>query len=256
MGRIASVSRLVREYGGREAAARIIDRIFRPAGISLGSYLSSPSDQGPQKGGGVDSVFDAIYRSNHWGSSESASGVGSELSFTSDYSIQLVDLIRKMNFRSMFDAPCGDLNWMRDVQSQAKIAYIGGDVSEIALTSARNRAPELDVRLFDICADTFPAVDVWHCRDCLFHLSFGDIRRALENYLKSEIPYAIITTHKSTLLKNNDVETGGFRLLDLERHPISLPRPISYMKDFRKGKDFPRYVGLWSKSQIATAITL
>jgi hypothetical protein len=47
---------------------------------------------------------------------------------------------------------------------------------------------------FDITRDPFPASDVWHCRDCLFHLSFLDIAKALTNFQASAIPYALLTS--------------------------------------------------------------
>ena len=97
--------------------------------------------------------------------------------------------------------------------------------------------------------------DVWHCRDCLFHLPYDDIQRALANFARSGIRYALITTHKSRFLHRNlDVGVGGFRLLDLERSPISLPSPVESISDFQWGRDFPRYVGLWTRQQIADAV--
>jgi hypothetical protein len=108
------------------------------------------------------------------------------------------------------------------------------------------------MQVFDITSDKFPETDVWHCRDCLFHLPFSAVQQALDNFVSSEIPYALITSHRSLIMhKNLDVGYGGFRFLDLERAPFSLPVPLLRIPDYRKGRDFPRYVCLWTREQIA-----
>jgi hypothetical protein len=134
------------------------------------------------------------------------------------------------------------------------IDYVGGDISASLIEDTRRCFPELDLRVFDITTDPFPAADVWHSRDCLFHLPFEAIFSALSNFVDSGIPYALITSHRARLLHRNlDVSFGGFRFLDLERPPISLPRAIERIPDFEFGHDFPRYVCLWSREQVALA---
>lgn len=199
-------------------------------------------------------VFDKIYRGNHWASVESRSGVGSEADFATAYRSRLRDCLTGLGVKRIFDAPCGDLNWIGPLTSDGAFDYLGGDISKTLVHDVKKRHPNLQVQIFDICEDAFPTADVWHCRDCLFHLPFEDIRNALANFSRSNIPYALITTHRSMLHRNLDVPLGGFRYLDLERPPISLSRAESYLKDFRLGRDFPRYVGLWRRETIAAAI--
>jgi hypothetical protein len=151
----------------------------------------------------------------------------------------------------MFDAPCGDLNWILAVVEQTGVTYKGGDIAKQAIELAKQRAPAADVVRFDITSDDFPHVDIWHCRDCLFHLSFEMIEAAMKRFLASGTPFALITTHRALYLRNKDVVPGGFRYLDLRRDPIGLPAALAYLKDFRLGRDFPRYVALWSREQIA-----
>ncbi|RST85175.1 class I SAM-dependent methyltransferase [Aquibium carbonis] len=222
-------------------------------GVSFGSYR--PIGIGAAASVRVhDNVFERIYEENLWNSNESTSGPGSELFYTAGYRQELISFLREEKVTSFFDAPCGDLNWVGEVIDSTGIEYIGGDISPTAVEQAKRRRPELDVRVFDICADQFPKADIWHCRDCLFHLSFADIRRALEHFVESDIEYALITTNKALYLRNLDIETGGCRYLDLERSPVKLPSPVRYLKDFTKGTHFPRYVGVWNRSQIATTL--
>ena len=115
----------------------------------------------------------------------------------------------------MFDAPCGDLNWMVEVLARVEIEYIGGDIADAALASARARLPKSPIDHFDICAEPYPEADLWHCRDTFFHLSFAAIRR----------------------------------LLDLDRPPFNIPPAMRYLNDHASG-EFPRFVGVWSMDSL------
>lgn len=230
---------------------RVVNRIGRPLGINP-FPRAFEYDLAAQHSA---AAFDTIYEDNLWGSEASRSGVGSELAATRRYRAALAGLIRSRGFRSLFDAPCGDLNWMPSLLAEVPISYQGGDISAALVAALAKRHPALAVRQFDICRDAFPSADVWHCRDCLFHLPFADIRMALTNFVTSGIPYALLTTHRARFLHRNlDLRGVGFRFLDLERAPVSLPRPLAYLPDYRSGFDFPRYVGLWSREMIATAL--
>lgn len=233
---------------------RILNKIGRPYGINpfpraFELHLSNDTTN-------CSSIFNKIYENNLWGSSQSRSGPGSEINFTSRYRTELSTLLRERNIRSVFDAPCGDLTWMYEIIMEHQLTYMGGDISH-SLVDNLKKNPKLDIRYFDICEDPFPDAKVWHCRDCLFHLPFNKIKQALENFADSNIPYALLTTHRAHFLhKNLDVSVGGFRFLDLERAPINLPKALHYLQDYRKGIDFPRFVGLWSREDVATALTL
>lgn len=149
----------------------------------------------------------------------------------------------------MFDAPCGDLNWMRYVLDEVSIDYIGGDIAPSALEIARRNRPSTDLRLFDICRDKFPDAELWHCRDALFHLSYDDIWQALSNAAVSSARLALLTTHRGRWMRNVDIRTGDWRHLDLERPPFSFPKAIHYLSDGDR-TEFPRFVGVWSLGQL------
>lgn len=229
---------------------RIVNRIGRPFGINPfpRAFNYNLTTQ-------TEVAFDTIYKENLWGSEDSRSGVGSEMAATKRYREGLARLIQERGIRSIFDAPCGDLNWMPSLLQEVPIRYEGGDISASLVEVLNREHPQLSIRQFDICRDMFPMVDAWHCRDCLFHMPFADIRQALTNFLASGIPYALLTSHRAFLLhKNLDLDGVGFRFLDLERPPINLPRPLAYVPDYKAGTDFPRYVGLWSREMIALAL--
>jgi SAM-dependent methyltransferase len=229
---------------------RALNRLGRPLGIAPFPIARERSEGPPSD---RRRVFDGICNENYWGSEESLSGPGSELRGTEKYRKALTDFLRQRQIRSMFDAPCGDLNWMGEVISALPIHYIGGDISDAVLEVARKRHPDLDLRHFDICCDEFPDVEVWHCRDALFHLSFDDVWLALANAAQSNIELALLTSHRAVWLKNIDINTGGWRLMDLERPPFSLPRPQEYIPESLPPA-FPRAVGVWPIEVIREAV--
>ena len=234
-------------------AKRVANRVGRPLGINPfpRAFANAGSDGSTNRA----EVFERIFQSNFWGSAESRSGVGSAGAFSRAYGTRLRALIAERGFERIFDAPCGDLNWIIDIARDPAVDYAGGDISLGLVGELQLSYPDIGISVFDICADAFPVADVWHCRDCLFHLPFADIHRALSNFARSAIPYALLTTHRARWLHRNlDVPLGGFRFLDLKRAPIGLPQAEVYLRDYRKGSEFPRYVGLWSREAIAGAI--
>lgn len=237
--------------GARLLAVRLANALGKPFGLVPFPRAFPNASVGDAERG---RVFDQIYRENFWGSGESRSGLGSERGYASAFATRLQDCLTELHARRLFDAPCGDLNWVLPIAQGPTVRYSGGDISASLVAELKRREPELELRQFDICEDSFPDADVWLCRDCLFHLPFADIRRAFENFARSTIPFALLTTHRARMLTNLDVSAGGFRYLDLERAPICLPRAERYLKDFRPGRDFPRYVGLWRRETIAAAV--
>jgi hypothetical protein len=237
---------------GGDLTRRLLNKLGRPFGVN--PFPRTFSNPLVEEGQSRQQVFERIFATNFWGSTERYSGLGSEKAFTQKYCRHLQRFIVSREITSLFDAPCGDLNWMHEVIAATHIRYIGGDIARSVVETARNRYPAFELRVFDICKDSFPLVDVWHCRDCLFHLPFSDIRQALANFVSSEIPYALLTTHKGRLHYNLDVTRGGFRYLDLERAPINLRPAVAYLRDYTLGVDFPRYVGLWPREEVARAL--
>lgn len=231
--------------------ARIINALGKPFGIN--PFPRAFANSNAYETSDRRAAFDAIYTHNGWNSDESQSGPGSEVKRAEAYRIRLTECLHQLRVTSIFDAPCGDLNWI--LPTVKGIHYIGGDIVPALISDLRLSFPDLDLRVFDICQDKFPVVDVWHCRDCLFHLPLADIRKALENFACSVIPYALITTHRTRLAHRNlDIPVGGWRYLDLTAKPLTLPPAIKYLRDYQRGRDFPRFVGLWTREQIRDAL--
>ena len=207
--------------------------------------------------GDLESVFKRIADVNHWGNDESVSGDGSTLDYTYNLRHELAKFVRAFRIGSMFDAPCGDYNWMRTIDFPEGFVYIGGDIvpSIIEANRARYEGAERNFGAFDITSDAFPKVELWFCRDCLFHLPLDAIKAALRNFCRSEISYVMTTTHLNVSnFENRDIESGDFRLLDLHIDPFRLPHEVLYrIPDYV----FPypqRELCVWSRAMVAAAI--
>jgi len=205
----------------------------------------------------VEDRFTAIYKTNTWGNDESASGWGSTLEYTAHLRSRLPELFAKVHVRSIFDAPCGDFNWMRHVLQGTDIDYIGGDIVApmVASLNTKYGAPRIHFVHIDLIAQPFPKADLMICRDCLFHLSFKDTQAVLRNFVESGIPYLLTTTYvNNDGFTNNDITTGDFRYIDLFSAPYHLPRDVAWRVDDYRPPEPRREMCLWSHEQVRQAL--
>ena len=174
------------------------------------------------------SVFTKIFNDRYWGDHESVSGIGSRMGQTENIRHELPRVFRQFGVETLFDAPCGDLNWMKAVLAETQIGYIGGDIVPEVLALARENSPDpaYEFRIFDITTDAFPQADMWLCRDVLFHLSFANIWKALENFCRSDVAMMMVTTHTDADIVNRNILTGDFRHINLFKAPFSFPEDM------------------------------
>lgn len=203
----------------------------------------------------LTSAFSLIYNKRWWDAGgESASGPGSTLQFTQPFRIQFQDFLSRRKIRTLLDAPCGDWNWMKEVQFPENMNYVGGDIVPQIIERLRGtyRRGDRNFILLDITRDDLPEADLWLCRDCLAHLSYADVRKALENFARSKIPYALVSNYIQRDA-NVDIASGGFRALDLRLAPFYLPEPAIKINDW-PDDDTVRQVCLWSREEVASAL--
>lgn len=205
----------------------------------------------------VGEKFKLIYEKNLWRNAESLSGSGSTLKFTRKIRESLPELVSKLKISSIFDAPCGDFNWMKHAIQTIDVNYIGADIVEelIQENIKRYSARKIQFRQLNLIEDYFPEADMMICRDCLFHMSFKDTLKILTNFLESEISYIYTTTYnKPESFNNMDINTGDFRAIDLRKFPYSFPEgDIFSVLDGKEGNT-ERHMTVWSKNQIFAAV--
>jgi hypothetical protein len=92
--------------------------------------------------------FTEIYNNNGWCSPESRSGNGSELKNTIKLRSELPYLFVKYNIKSILDIPCGDFNWMKEVDL-TNIEYKGADIVESLINLNNTIEQKLDLGIFN-----------------------------------------------------------------------------------------------------------
>jgi SAM-dependent methyltransferase len=201
----------------------------------------------------VAEIFTETYQNRYWKSRESVSGAGAEMAQTRVLREALPTLLREFKVKTLLDLPCGDFNWMQHVDLRG-IRYTGGDIVEELVQQNRQRFGNAD-RSFvclDILADPLPDADLVLIRDCLVHFSFAHIEQALANIRRSNIRY-LLTTSFPDRDQNEDIQTGYWRPLNLQKAPFSFPAPLICLNEKcteAKGAFADKSLCLWEQSQI------
>jgi hypothetical protein len=178
-----------------------------------------------------DNVFTTIYHANLWGSNESHSGGGSLVSTTETIRKMLPVLWKQYNIKTFLDVPCGDYNWMKEVVKN-NIIYTGGDIVRelIEENNRKYKTENVSFKMIDITKDDLPASDMIFCKDCLQHLSYENVFKALENFKRSNSKYLLVTSYPLTV-SNWDICDGDYRPLNLRIKPFNLPAPIKRIRE-------------------------
>jgi hypothetical protein len=99
----------------------------------------------------------------------------------------------------------------------------------------------------DLTCDPLPACDVILCRDCLVHLSFENISRAIDNFKRSGARFLLTTTF-TEIVTNHDVEDGDWRALNFTCPPFGWPAPETLINEEcheMDGAYRDKSLGLW-----------
>ena len=176
--------------------------------------------------------FRRIHETNLWGAAASTSGLGSELDATSVLRAELPRLLAKLGVTSLLDAPCGDAGWIN--HADLGVHYLGIDIVPARIERLQAGAAAGDIKgeyhLADIAADALPRCDAILCRDCLVHLSFANIARAVANFRRSGAVWLIATTFPQWQT-NADCEDGDWRALNFERAPFDWGTPVELLNE-------------------------
>ena len=193
-----------------------------------------------------ENIFDKIYKNNKWGSKESKSGPGSEISRTKNIRLEIPKLIKNYNIKTLFDCPCGDVNWISQIFDKIP-NYVGGDISKYVIIN-NNKRYNKEFIIFDLRYDKINKYDLLLVRDCLFHLSYKDIFKVLENIKKSNVKFFLTTNFLNR--KNYDIVTGKWRSLCLQEPPFNFPKPIKTIQEDEIGEYKDKHLCLYKKEDI------
>jgi SAM-dependent methyltransferase len=196
-----------------------------------------------------ESLFAGYYASGFW------PGPGSSLEYTAALRRELPALLRRLGANRVLDAPCGDFVWFSEMERDPELDYVGGDIIPELVASNQRRfgAPGTRFQVIDITQDPLPLADVWLCRDCLIHLSNRQVHDSIRNFVRSGIRFWL-TTRYPDCEANANIETGGFRPINLELPPFNLPPPEEAIEDWIPGHP-ARQLALWRRDTLLRSIT-
>jgi hypothetical protein len=205
---------------------KVIKRFF-PQLVQLRNRMYNDRAHSRFKNKPLKEVFSQIYNENHWQSTESRSGTGSDEEQTKEVRQLLEQVVKERGITSMTDIPCGDFNWMEKVTLPANFQYYGFDiVDDLITTNSRKFGTSGKVfQWADITSSQLPKVDLIFCRDCLVHLSYDAIDKAIKNVKSSGSKYLLTTSF--TAHENRDIVSGNWRPINLESEPFRFPKPLA-----------------------------
>lgn len=198
--------------------------------------------------------FTQIYVKKMWKGSESASGFGSGIRYTESLRARMPQLIDRYSIKTVFDAGCGDFNWMQRIINLVDVRYTGADIVEDLIVGNTKKYGNDKTRFVikDVRLSPIPKSDLVICRDVLFHLSNSDVMITLRNLLNSKSRLYLLTSHLSSKeFSNVDIETGDFRRLDLLSQPFELPTPTLDLIEDWMPPDPPRMMYLYSYQELS-----
>ena len=243
----------LKSIGFKRTIVKLIFKIFNY--LSLKNYKRKKFEKNLFKTKSVEERFNKIYSTNYWLDNESRSGTGSSLRSTENIRFHLLKILEKFNIKKLFDAPCGDFNWMSQVLKSVEIDYLGSDiVKDLIVSNKKYENDKIKFSKLDIIVDKLPVSDLMICRDCLFHFSYEDIFLFLNNFISSDIKYILLTSNLNEEYKfeNKDIVTGDYRKIDLFSKPFNFEKNYIYSFDDKNKLEIQhfRQMYLFSKLQI------
>ena len=182
-------------------------------------------------------------------------GPGSTLYYTHSIRSGLIPFLFKHNINSILDCPCGNFNWMETIDF-GQIKYIGADIVAGQIELNKNIHPDKNFVHLDITEDDLPYADLLFCRDCLFHFTTKTKIVALSNFVRSNIPYILMSNHPNCEKNVNLIGDGDFKEINWKLEPFNFPDPIDFIDDSGQTNKFSiRKMNLYSREQIQNALS-
>jgi hypothetical protein len=162
---------------------------------------------------------------------------------------QLNKLWPKYNIKKIFDAGSHDAAWQ--VQTIAKeVNYTAGELNPDLVALAQQHSPGIDIVEFDITQDILPDVDLLFVRDVTIHFSNEHKHKAITNWIRSNIPYLLISHYQGALCNKEIDHTGKvmpFVDVNWQLPPWNWPAPLESLWEM---SELGRSMSLWHRSQI------
>jgi hypothetical protein len=160
------------------------------------------------------------------GKVETYSGPGSLLSNTENLIENLQEFIKDNEIKSIIDVPCGDFNYMKEVDLEG-IDYKGYDVSFNAIERCKKyKKDNINFEVLDATKDSLPYADLIICKDLFLHLSLDNISLILKNIIDSKCKYFATSRYEGGSKGNNSNSSAQARPIEVTKDPFNFDYPI------------------------------
>ena len=198
----------------------------------------------------IEEAFNNIYTESSWGESEgSLSGGGSSRYINKTRNLFLAFAALRLGIVEIHDI-CGDCNWQRDFMKLIpNVRYLGYDVSDVALSKARNQNRILSnmsispnsIDLTKAQPNKFTdGKSLFLVKEVIQHLPLERGLSMIRNIKNAGFDYIAITHHDPDLFPkavvNEDVEPGGFYPNNIFTEPFNFKNPVINVADFLHDK--------------------
>ena len=164
-----------------------------------------------------------------------SSGAGSSKEFTAPYREYLSSFINRNRIHSIVDLGCGDMTVMSNLTLDHGVRYLGVDViayriEENARLFPRCGFSQCAIQYADLRTFVVPPCGLLVCKDVLQHWTNVEVNRFLARLLAMPFRHALLVNcnygPKSGV--NVDIDTGGWRPLDLQASPFFLKSGLAF----------------------------
>jgi hypothetical protein len=161
------------------------------------------------------------------GKIETYSGNGSLLRNTENLIASLNRFIKEKHIKSIIDAPCGDFNYMKEVEL-SQVEYTGYDVSSNAIELCKKYEKDnIRFEVKDITKDKLPYADLIICKDLFIHLSYEHIKLILQNVIDSGCKYFATSRYEKGVYGNTEKESSeSARTIEVTTSPFDFNKEI------------------------------
>jgi glycosyltransferase involved in cell wall biosynthesis len=182
------------------------------------------------------------YERNLWGDEHSRSGPGSNLENTSEIRRKIPEIIKKYKIKTIVDAPCGDLFWMKEMLKkiiQDIDLYTGIDIVEDLIQNNNEKygSDKIGFIKQDLVHNTVPKADLIICRDCFLHLSYKNIYNILKNFKQSESNLLLVSTYPKHININVYKFSIEGRAVNMEGYPFKIKNKLDSINENYHGQN-------------------
>jgi len=187
---------------------------------------------------GLGEIFNEIYRTWSWEGGQSRSGKGAGDIERDLLAPDILALVDELSVSSVLDVGCGETYWTPELPG-----YIGIDVSERAISVAKHRHPDWDLRVDD--GSPYPHVELVMSRCVIQHLSYASALGLVERVRATGATWFLVTSYRQG--GNIDIKDGAGFWPDMRVAPFNFGEPLREITDGRTDNEWHEAtLGLWS----------